>query len=705
MNKKLLENRIFLTFIISIFILFLILIFKWPFYIINEKLKSFIIKTKNEIYLLDLSKSNRLINNNIVVVTFDEKTLDKLWFPISRRDYKPVIDNLNSAWAAIIGFDIIFANNNNLDPVWDDIFAKSISDAWNIVLWWAIISKSFSWQTLWVMEKPLEKFLTWSLAFWYYQPNVDIKTNIVTSFRPSANIYDIDKNLVNYNHFAISLLKAYYSIIYNKDYINYENSDSDFYYLRPDYKIPFLLSWEKDILINFIPLPNSNENKYSKFPSYSFLDVYQNNINPKDFEWKIVLIWATAKWIKDIFSTPNGIEYWVYVLANIVNTIMTKNYLLYLDWNLELLLIFTLILLSVYSNLSRSWYVLIFSNISIVSVFLVIFPIFILIFTSYLLNHLFELFFALVLSLTVSNTVKYLFENKNKIKLNKALSEYVSKAIADEILSNSWKINLDGERKKLSIYFSDIEGFTTISEKFEPEDLVAFLREYLSDMSDIIMDEKGFINKYEWDAIMALWGAFTPYDRSSYNACYSALKQQEKLIELNKSWSKKWFSTIKVRIWLHSWDAIVWNIGSSWRKMEYTALWDSVNLASRLEWVNKFYGTYICVSENIYEEVRNDFEFRYLDKIRVKWKNKPIKIYELLGFKWQISDSLYEIKIKFEEAVSLYNLRKFDEAKDIFSKLITLWDNPSKFYLEMSDYYINNPPNSDWDGVSEMKSK
>jgi len=97
LNKKLLENRVFLTFLISIFILFLILILRGPFYIINEKLKSFIIKTKNEIYLLDTTKTNRLINNSIVIVTFDEKTLDKLGFPISRRDYKPIIDNLNNA--------------------------------------------------------------------------------------------------------------------------------------------------------------------------------------------------------------------------------------------------------------------------------------------------------------------------------------------------------------------------------------------------------------------------------------------------------------------------------------------------------------------------------------------------------------------------------------------------------------------------------
>lgn len=705
MNNKLLHNRVFLTVSISLFIFLLLLVLSSPFYVINEKIKSFIIKTKNEIYLLDTTKVNKLINNDIVVINFDEKTLDKLWFPISRRDYKPIIENLNNAWAEIIAFDIIFANNNNLDIEWDDIFAKSIKDAWNVILWWAIISKTFSGQTIWVIEKPLDKFLTWALAFWYYQPNVDMKSNVVTSFRPSAKIYDVNKNLSTYNHFGISILKAYYSKIYEKNYLNYENSDKDFYYLRSDYRVPFLLSNSNDILINFVPLPVWAENKYSKFISYSFLDVYENKIDPNAFDWKIVLVWATAKWIKDIFTTPNWIEYWVYVLSNIVNTMLTKNYLLYLDKNLELFLIFSLILLSVYFNLSRSWYVLVFSNISISIIFLVIFPISVLIFTSYLLNHLFELFFALILSLTISNMVKYITENKNKNKLNKALSEYVSKAIADEILSNSWKINLDWERKKLAIYFSDIEWFTTISEKFEPEFLVWFLRDYLSEMSDIIMDSNWFINKYEGDAIMALWWAFTPYDNSSYYSCLSALKQQKRLSELNEIWWKKWFSTIKVRIGLHVWEAIVWNIWSTWRKMEFTALWDSVNLASRLEWVNKFYGTYICVSESIYEEVKDLFEFRYLDKIRVKWKNKPVKIYELLWLKNEVSDERLEIKNQFEKAVKLYLKRDFLWAKKIFEKLIKQWDNAPQIYLDMCEIYMKTPPSDDWDWVSTMSWK
>jgi adenylate cyclase len=137
--------------------------------------------------------------------------------------------------------------------------------------------------------------------------------------------------------------------------------------------------------------------------------------------------------------------------------------------------------------------------------------------------------------------------------------------------------------------------------------------------------------------------------------------------------------------------------------MEFTALWDSVNLASRLEGVNKFYWTYICVSEETYNEVNDKFIFRYLDKIRVKWKNLPIKIYELICF----AEENYhkELYSDFEKAIRLYEWRKFSEAETIFSMLAQVWDKPSKTYLERCKMYIKNPPKDDWDGVWTMDSK
>lgn len=713
--KTILNNRIYITIILSIIIFLSVNLTSFvnvPIltdlsYSLNIKIKSTLTWFENTAYLKNPDILNKkIVSDNIVVVAIDEETYDKLGFPIPRWEYAPALENINAWWAEVIWMDIIFANDNKLDESWDDVFAKAIKDAWNVVLWWAIIPKEHEWKVYWIIEEPLPKFYEGVLWFWYFKPTIDPITDIALKFRPATEIFNKDFIKKTYNHFSITLLKAYYWKIYKQDYTQYNDSDNDFYYYRQNGTwIPYYKSWKDHVLINYIPLPSESEWKNSLFKTIPFMDVYNGNINPDDFNWKIVIIWVIAKWVKDVFYTSNWSEYWVYVLANILNTILTKSYLIYFDTYQEFLLIFLLIVVSVYFNLSRSWYVLIFSNIAIVLIFLFIFPLYILWFTNYLLNHLFELYISLLFSLTLSNTYKYLTENRSKKKLNKALSEYVSKAVAEEILSSAWKVKLNGEKKKLAIFFSDIEWFTTISENFEPEDLVWFLREYLSSMSNIIMDEKGFINKYEWDAIMALWWSFVEYDRWSYYSCYSAIKQQKVLKELNIEWEKRWFNEIKARIWIHTWEAIVWNIGSVWRKMEFTALWDNVNLASRLEWVNKFYGTYICVSEDTYSEVKDDFEFRYLDIIRVKWKNKPVKIYELISMKWDISKEAKLIRSDFLKWVDLYINSEFEKAKIIFTKLVDLGDNPSQTYLDMCEIYLLNPPWEGWDWVSTMNSK
>ena len=344
------------------------------------------------------------------------------------------------------------------------------------------------------------------------------------------------------------------------------------------------------------------------------------------------------------------------------------------------------------------------SNIAIISIFIIIIWT-IVIWLGNALNFPAQFLFALILSLTVSNILKSYLEDKNKTLLNKALSQYVSKDIAKEILTGEWKVNLDWERKNISIFFSDIEGFTSISEKMKPEELVIFLREYLWAMSNIIMDERGFIDKYEWDAIMAMWWVFGYENSSTYDNCKSAILQQKKLNILNKDWKERFWEELKIRMWINTGEAIVWNIWATGRKMEFTALWDSVNLASRLEEVNKKYWTYLCVSEIVYEEQKYNFDFRYLDQIKVKWKNIPVKIYELISFKWEISDLKKGIISDFEKAIKLYLEKDFKKALNIFEELSLLWDNPSKTYILRCEEFIKNPPEHNWDWVWTMKTK
>jgi len=192
--------------------------------------------------------------------------------------------------------------------------------------------------------------------------------------------------------------------------------------------------------------------------------------------------------------------------------------------------------------------------------------------------------------------------------------------------------NLGGEKRNITIFFSDIRGFTTISEKLKPEELVHLLNEYLTEMTTIILKNRGVVDKYMGDAIMAFWGA--PLDQPNHAelACLTSLEMMEKLKELQKKWKEQGIPSFDIGIGLNSGDAIVGNMGSSSR-FDYTAMGDNVNIASRLEGLNKSYKTNILISENVYKRVKGKFKTKKLGYVTVKGKKKEISICELLSRK------------------------------------------------------------------------
>jgi len=687
--KNILKNRNLLSIVITFFI------FLFVFSLSGLDVLTILNKKVNSLYFY----KPKPVSNNILLIEIDEDTvawrklpngvITKKWlwrFPFDRKYFAEVINKLKDAWATVIALDVIFWEESN--PESDKLLSDAIKNAWNVVLWvWP------EWQDV---RYPYPMFWDNALAEWYFSVNLNDVTDTVYSIRPFAKF----KNSVElFNHFSLAILRWFYAKIYeDNSYLT-----NDFVFTKDKItlndRIKMLRSWtnKNEVLINYA--------ETYRFYKKSFLDVYNWEFNKNDVKDKIVIIWATAEWIKDVFQTPIWPLYWVYLHANLINTIITNNWIVYINIYLEWLLLFMLVIISVYFNISRSSYVLLFSNIAIVWL-LIWFIYYITWYTNFVFSIFVEFFIALFWSLIVSNVIKYYIENVNKTKLNKALSEYVSEDVAREILSWEWLINLNWENKVITIFFSDIEWFTTISEKMTPEELVAFLREYLTEMTDVIIEENWFINKYEWDAVMALWWVFWKDWIETFRACSAAIKQHQVLTKLNLKWNKRPFLDIKVRIWIHEGSAIIWNIWAEWKKMEFTALWDSVNLASRLEWVNKYYGTYICVSETIYEKERENFEFRYLDKIRVKWKQQPIKIYELINFKWDLREDQKEMLFSYRIASNLYLNWEFSESLIHFNNIVKKWwDKPSMTFKERCEFYIKNPPGKDWDGVWTMKDK
>jgi len=297
-------------------------------------------------------------------------------------------------------------------------------------------------------------------------------------------------------------------------------------------------------------------------------------------------------------------------------------------------------------------------------------------------------------------------EKNAKSALKNALTQYVSEDIAREILENNKEISLSGERKRITTCFSDIAGFTTLSESMPPEKLLEFLSIYLRHMSDIIFAQRGFINKYEGDAIMALWGVFSDEVSQTQLACMAALHQVKRLKELNVDFERDFGFTLQIRMGINVGDAIIGNIGSLGKKIEFTAIGDSINTASRLEGINKVYGTTICVSESVYKEMHHLFFFRKLDTLYLKGKNESTEIYELIDLKEKVAEQKQHIYREYEKALDLYAQGSIAEALPLFANLGSLFNDRPSLTLEKRCGHLQQaglPPQ--WKGIWEMDEK
>ncbi len=300
---------------------------------------------------------------------------------------------------------------------------------------------------------------------------------------------------------------------------------------------------------------------------------------------------------------------------------------------------------------------------------------------------------------------KYLTEERKKKYLRSTFSKYVSPAIVDEILKDPDNIELGGKKMRMSVFFSDVRGFTTISEKLDPQKLSDVLNRYLSPMTQIVFANKGTLDKYMGDAVMAFFGAPIPFNDHAKHACRCALQSLVKLKELQQEFKEQGLPEIDIGIGINSGDMNVGNMGSDTVR-SYTVMGDAVNLGSRLEGINKEYGTRIIISQFTYDDVKDSFTAREVDWVRVKGKNEPVRIFELVC-EGKPKAETQEMLVAFQNGFDLYHEQKFTEAKAQFQKSLEInpSDSPSELYVERCDDYITEPPPENWDGVYVMKTK
>ena len=434
----------------------------------------------------------------------------------------------------------------------------------------------------------------------------------------------------------------------------------------------------------------SSSDAHAREEALSVLRSYENLF--QTLLGKVVIIGYTASSTTDVGAIPfDTLAPRVMLQAHLLNTLFTESFLLFPDWRLDGIfigiLLVVLVLVSQWAKsalqevgiLGLNWGVLVAWMVGNMLLF----------------GRHTHAFFLLTVGLLISVfyiVYKFILFDKQKQFIKQAFSYYLSPVVIRQLLSDPSQLQLGGEQREITAFFSDVEGFTSISEQLSPSEVVSLLNEYLTVATDVLLKYGGTVDKFEGDAIVAFFGAPVTQSDHSYRCCMAALEMQLKLKVLSLSWVEQGYPLLKTRIGMNSGLAVVGNMGSR-QRMNYTMMGDTVNLASRLEGANKFYGTYTMISESTYEQVKDAFVCRKLDLIRVKGKTHPIAVYELVERVGKLTDEKQAILVEFDKARELYEKRQWEEASERFRHL---WENygdpPSQTYLNRCEEFTKNSP-------------
>jgi adenylate cyclase len=454
-------------------------------------------------------------------------------------------------------------------------------------------------------------------------------------------------------------------------------------------------------LINYLGPPRT-------FPHHAISDILHGKFNKGTFKGKIVLVGSTALGIYDVRNTPFSPVYpGLEVHATIIDNILKQNFLTRPQWarGYDLLAIIVLGLLSgiALPRLSALKGLIFASGLFILHIMVARW-----LFTNsgIWLNIVYPLLVLLIayIALTVYH---YITEERERKKIRGAFGRYVSDTVIHQMLRNPEQLKLGGQEKTLTVLFCDLAGFTSYSEYLTPHAMIDLLSEYFEEMTAQIFTYEGTLKEYVGDELMAIFGAPLEQPDHAKRACAAALAMQKRLRSLREVWSTMDRPALRARTGVNSGNMLIGNLGSSYR-FAYGALGDQVNLGSRLEGLNKVYGTEILIGENTAQLVDGAFQLRELDQVRVKGRKQPVHIYELLA---NAEDGLPK---KLEQALEFYatglrayRQQRWEDALTQFQQVRVLWpdDQASRIMAERCRLYEETPPGEGWDGVFKMLTK
>ncbi len=427
---------------------------------------------------------------------------------------------------------------------------------------------------------------------------------------------------------------------------------------------------------------------------------------PKIFKDKFVIIGVTAAGLMDLKSTPvsdiqPGMEIWATILLNLIRNDFVKHSGLLLNLLRVMIVAFVVFLLiTQLPGIASHFLVLLITVLVGVETFCA--------WRFYRLALSFTMpMCGLIMSYLAHTSLGYFIEGQAKRKISKAMARYLHPDLVQQIARDPEQVKMGGQEVEATVMFSDIYDFTTISENFSPHELVAHLNSYFSDISSFVLDHSGMLDKYTGDGIMAIFGAPLPRDDHALLACRAALAHKDFSSKLgsgnNLSVADQFHC--RTRLGIHSGNIVAGNIGSS-RRMDYTAIGDTVNLSARLEGVNKIYKTSVILSDASYKRIKNEFICRELDFLRVKGKKTPTRIYELIANRELADHGRYQWIEKYHEALDAYRQGNWEKAGALFEALArgAHPDPASLVMLERCRHLSKNPPR-DWDGIIKLEVK
>lgn len=583
---------------------------------------------------------------NIVILKIDDKSIQQLGrWPWNREVWVNVFNKLRDA--EVVGVDVAFFEPYKKDV--DEQLGEAIGKIKKIVIPIEFLKYSVKDGRLEGVEllEPIPELQGKASAAFI---------NVFTD--PDSLTRRVSLKIGNYSGFAYQVYKLY---------------------MNRELEIP-----EDRILVNFVGSPFS-------FKSYSISDFLQNN-TALDLKNKIILIGATAADLHDDYFVPTsegrampGVE----VHANTVQTLITKDFLKtesYTAVVLTLLALALIVALCMYKL--KLWLASIISALLFIAYLVAS----VLAFDKGIIMNFVYPFLSIVLTYVPSVGYYYLIEERQRKKVTNLFGKYVSKEVVTEIMKSKEGIDLKGIEREISILFADIRGFTSMSEKMKPHEVVAMLNKYLTEMTNAIFESHGTLDKYIGDCVMAVFNAPIEHKEHALNAVNAAVEMVKRVEALGGG--------IHVGVGVNTGPAVIGNIGSKDR-LDYTSIGDSVNLASRIEGLNKPYGTYVIISEATFRQLgSHNFTIRELDKVAVKGKKEAITVYEVVVFP---NAKLID---EYNKGLELYKQRKFKEAMKYFEACVRIKaDKPSEIYIERCEEFIANPPPKDWSGVTEMKTK